>query len=127
MNSTHFLGRFVETPELKQTPNGTAVCSFTLAVKRPHTKDVTDFINFTAWRQTAEFITKYFSKGQMIAVSGYLTSRRFEDANGNKRTAFEVQIEEAEFCGSKPATDEAPNYNSTGQFEELSAEDELPF
>lgn len=127
MNSTNFSGRFVETPELKQTPNGTAVCSFTLAVKRPHTKDVTDFINFTAWRQTAEFITKYFSKGQMIAVSGYLTSRRFEDANGNKRTAFEVQIEEAEFCGSKPATDEAPNYNSTGQFEELSAEDELPF
>lgn len=127
MNSTHFLGRFVETPELKQTPNGTAVCSFTLAVRRPHTKDATDFINFTAWRQTAEFISKYFSKGQMIVVSGYLTSRRFEDANGNKRTAFEVQVEEAEFCGSKPATGEAPNYNSTGQFEELSAEDELPF
>lgn len=127
MNSTHFLGRFVETPELKQTPNGTAVCSFTLAVKRPHTKDVTDFINFVAWRQTAEFISKYFSKGQMIVVSGYLTSRRFEDANGNKRTAYEVQIEEAEFCERKPATDEAPNYNSTGQFEELSAEDELPY
>lgn len=101
MNHGSYVGRLTADPELKQTQNRISVCSFTLAIDRPGTRDKTDFINFVAWRQTAEFICKYFRKGQNIGVTGYLSSRQYEDKNGNRRTAFEVVADRAEFVESR--------------------------
>lgn len=130
MNSIQLIGRLTEQVELKQTQSGIPVCAFALAVKRPHSKDVTDFLNCVAWRHTAEFISKYFGKGQMIAITGCLTSRKYEDKDGNKRTAYEVVVDNAEFCGSKNPQNEneGTSYDQEEpQFEEISLDDELPF
>ena len=130
------MGRLTADPELKQTQNRISVCSFTLAIDRPGTRDKTDFINFVAWRQTAEFICKYFRKGKNIGVTGYLSSRQYEDKNGNRRTAFEVVADRAEFVESRQkaegwnSSQEPPAYQAqqTQQgFEEISGEDDLPF
>lgn len=127
------MGRLTADPELKQTQSGTNVTSFTLAIDRPGTRDKTDFINFVAWRQTAEFICKYFRKGHKIALTGYLTSRQYEDKNGNKRTSFEVVVDRAEFAESKKSSDgwnvsaELPAYQNPQGFEEIPDEDDLPF
>lgn len=130
MNLVAITGRLTAEPELKTTNSGISVSSFTVAVDRAFTKEKqTDFINCVAWRNTAEFITRYFSKGQMIAIKGSLHQRNFEDKNGNKRTAFDVVVESAEFCGSKQEKSE-PNINyadvNTSDFDELSDQD-LPF
>ena len=109
--------------ELKQTTTGLSVCSFSLAVPRPNVKDTTDFINCVAWRNTAEFISKYFKKGNLIAVAGVLTSRKYEDQKGNSRTVFEVVIDRAEFCESKK--DEA--VKPEAKQEEFSNDIDLPF
>lgn len=132
MNKITISGRITHHPEQKATNNGVAVCSFTLAVKRPHTKDTTDFINCTAWRQGAEFLAKYAKKGDLIGAVGTLTSRQYEDKEGNKRTAWEVQIDDVEILASKEkaagaeseaekAEDEKP------MFKEIEAEADLPF
>ena len=89
MNSFNGSGRIVNDLELMATQNGIPVCSFTLAIKRPKVKDTTDFIKFVAYRHTAEYISKYASKGAFIEVVGALTSRNWEDKNGTKRTSFE--------------------------------------
>lgn len=126
MNNINLTGRLTATVELKSTASGVSVCSFTLAVKRPHTKDTTDFINCVAWRNTAEFISAYFKKGNMIAVSGALTQRNYEDKNKNKRTAFEVLVDNAEFCGDKSVSDQTETQpNEPAQFEV--DEKDLPF
>ena len=133
MNKTAFTGRLTADPELKQTTNGVAVCSFTLAVKRPRVKDKTDFINFVAWRGNAEFLTRYFKKGDAVEVSGALTSRKYQDNNGNNRVAFEVECDDIAFALTNTKTEQAeqpasPAYSAAGeQYEELSADDELPF
>ena len=101
MNNCSFVGRFTADPELKTTQSNVPVCSFTLAVKRPRVKDTTDFINFVAWRNTAELIARYFSKGQMIAVSGVLTSDKYQDKDGNNRSKFEVVVDTVSFVESK--------------------------
>ena len=93
MNSCNFTGRLTADLELKKTSNDKSVCSFTLAVKRPRVKDTTDFINFVAWNQSAEYLAKYGAKGMLVEVSGTLTSRNYEDKNGNKRTAFEILVD----------------------------------
>lgn len=126
------MGRLTADPELKQTQGGISVCSFTLAIDRPKTRDKTDFINFVAWRHTAEFICEYFRKGQKIGLTGYLTSRQFEDKNGNKRTAYEVVVDHAEFVESKKSSDGwdvsvEPSYQNPQGFEEITDEDDLPF
>ena len=107
MNSVNMIGRLTSDVELKQTQNGVSVCSFTLAVDRPNAKETTDFINFVAWRQTAEFISRYFKKGNKIAISGVLTSRKFQDQNGKNHVAFEVVVDRAEFCESKQSQNTA--------------------
>lgn len=136
MNIISLTGRLTNDVELKSTPNGVSVCTFTIAVPRPRVKDTTDFIQCVAWRHTAEFIAGYFRKGKMIAINGVLTSRKYEDRNGNKRTAFEVIIENAEFCGDakaeqpqKPADapQNAPEDAETLALEELEKDDDLPF
>lgn len=133
MNQGAYIGRLTADPELKQTQNRISVCSFTLAIDRPGTRDKTDFINFVAWRQTAEFICKYFRKGQKIALTGYLTSRRYEDKNGNQRTAFEVVVDRAEFVERRAEEEQQPRnpggieYLNQQGFEEIPPEEDLPF
>jgi single-strand DNA-binding protein len=105
LNKAIIMGRITHDLEVRQTPSGTAVLQFTVAVDRNYSKDggekQTDFISCVAWRQTAEFIGRYFSKGRMIAVDGRLQSRTYEDKNGTKHYITELIIENANFTGEK--------------------------
>lgn len=101
MNNCQFVGRLTADPELRRTQEGTAVCSYSLAVKRPMTKDVTDFLDFVTWRQGAEYLTQYSHKGDIVAVSGALQARDWTDRNGNKRRAFEIATTSVELLSSK--------------------------
>lgn len=148
MNSICLMGRLTGDPELKTTQSGVSVTNFSVAVDRAfRSKDQerqTDFINCVAWRGTAEFITRYFRKGQRIAVQGSLQSRSYTANDGSKRTVYEVVVDNAFFCESKGGqTAGAPNYDSqipqvsearpafstanTGDFEEILTDEELPF
>ncbi len=113
INTVVLMGRLTEYPELKQTKSGLSVTSFSVAVDRGYAAKggdrQTDFIRCVAWRQTAEFICKYFSKGQMIALTGSVQTRSYTDKDGNNRTAVEVVAGQASFCGSKAESErEAP-------------------
>lgn len=101
LNHITIQGRLSKDPELRYTKNQTAVATFSVAVQRDYDRDKTDFIDVVAWRQAAEFIEKYFRKGQMIVVSGSLQMRDWEDKHGNKRTSAEVVAEHVYFCGDK--------------------------
>ena len=104
LNSVIIMGRLTADPELRTTPSGLSVTSFTVAVDRNYKSGderQTDFISVVAWRGTADFVTRFFKKGQMIAVQGSLQVRNYEDKNGNKRTAYEVVADNVSFCGSK--------------------------
>lgn len=98
MNTVTLMGRLTATPELKYTQNNTAVINFCVA---EGDKESTQFIDVVAWKSTAEFVSKWFSKGEMIALVGRLTTRTYEDKNGNKRKTTEVVAEHVYFCGSK--------------------------
>ena len=109
LNHITLMGRLTRDPELRYTQSGTPVASFSLAVDRDYgSRDggerQTDFINVVAWRQTAEFVTRYFRKSSMIAIQGSIQTRNYEDKNGNKRTAVEIVADRASFCGSKAET-----------------------
>lgn len=129
-------GRLTADAELKQTQSGVSVTSFSIAVNRKGTKDKTDFIDVIAWRQTAEFIYKYFKKGSSICIAGSIQKREWTDSNNQKRYATEVIADEAYFVDSKsdassndaPALDE-PVFNQpqTPKFEEVANDDDLPF
>lgn len=123
-------GRLTADVELKQTPSGLSVCTFSIAVNRKGKDAQTDFIDVVAWRQTAEFISRYFSKGSSICIVGSLQKREWTDKNGAKRYVTEVIADEALFVDSKAeaGTDFPLNYNSTTpKFEEISTDDDLPF
>lgn len=129
LNHIVLMGRLTRDPELRHTGSGISVASFTLAVDQDYKSQNgdrgVDFIPIVAWRNTAEFAEKYFEKGQMAIVSGRLTSRRYEDKNGNKRTAYEVAADHIYFAGSKQKseTDAAPQI-----FNDLPDDDgDLPF
>lgn len=137
MNVVCLLGRLTADPELKRTSSDIAVASFSVAVDRAYQKEgqdrQADFINVVAWRQTAEFICRYFRKGQRIALQGRLESRQYTDRDGNKRTAYEVVAEHVYFAESKKA-DETPaqpvaGFSTAGpnDFEEITSDDDLPF
>lgn len=133
MNSCNFTGRITNDLELKTTQSGIKVCSFTLAVKRPRVADTTDFINFTAFRQSAEYLVSYARKGTLIEVSGALTSRKWEDKNGNKRTSFEVNADNVSILESKKSNNTTDPLievsNKLGEFEDMGevGDDDLPF
>lgn len=138
MNTVILMGRLTADPELKRTANDTAVTSFSIAIDRPMAKEKTaDFINISAWRKTAEFITKYFRKGSMIAIHGSLQTRRYEDKEGNKRTVYEVVANNVEFCGGKNESggNSAPKQNATPHHtvdegidcNPVESDDDLPF
>jgi single-strand DNA-binding protein len=133
-------GRLTADPELKTTPNGVSVTTFSIAVSRRYRageETQADFINIVAWRQTAEFITKYFKKGSMIGIEGSIQTRRYTDKEGKNRTAFEVVANNAQFVESKrdsvtgaDADMPASYSNATGtEFTEIAsgADDDLPF
>ena len=132
INCINIMGRLTDTPELKTTNSGTNVTTFTVAVDRQYSKGEkqTDFINVVAWRGTAEFVSKWFSKGQMIAVQGSLQTRKYQDKDGHNRTAFEVVAEQVSFCGDKKAdhsNTEQPVQTSLDINEWDDEQDELPF
>ena len=158
LNVIAIMGRLVADPELRTTPQGTNVCSFRIAVDRRFTRQgeerKADFIAVTAWRQTAEFVSKYFQKGSMIAIEGSLQTRQYQDKNGNSRTTTEVLASQVSFCGGKAAEKPAvqsfdqqtashmreakaaqnapkpaPDYSqgSADDFAEISDVDDLPF
>lgn len=111
-NRIILVGRLVADPELRQTPTGLNVTSFTIAVDRAFgSRDgerQTDFIDLVAWRQTAEFICRYFSKGRVILVEGSLQTRTYTDKNDQKRKAWEVQVDNARFVTSKSEAEGTP-------------------
>lgn len=131
MNTITLLGRTTSTIELKQTPSGKSVASFSLAVKRPHVKDTTDFINIVCWDKQAELLSRYVRKGDQVCIRGYLTVRAWNDQQGNKRYTTEVVADEVSFVGKKEAensTSYIPDaYKGKTEYEEVGNADGLPF
>ncbi len=144
LNKAILMGRLTADPELRYTPSGNIpVTTFTLAVNRGFTKPgeqaQTDFIDVVCWRQRAEFVTKYFKKGQMMAVSGSIQTRTWKDKNDNNRKSVEVVADDVYFTESKRETgkggapagggfDPGPSFpGDAPDFEEMSGDDELPF
>ena len=109
MNIISITGRLTAEPELRRTQDGTAVCSYSLAVKRPRVKDTTDFINCVSWRQGGEYLAQYGHKGDIVAVNGSLQSRKWTDKNGNNRIEWEVVTEGVELVSSKKNTEASGN------------------
>lgn len=108
LNQVTLTGRLTADPELKTTPSGVAVTSFTIAVERRYSKDQqkqTDFIDIVAWRQTAQFICNYFRKGSAICIIGEIQTRSWSDAEGRNRRATEVKANEVQFCEPKKETE----------------------
>ena len=138
MNSICITGNLTRDIELKSSQSGLSVCTFTLAVKRPHTAETTDFIPCVAWRQSADFLAKYARKGNRVGVTGVLTSRMYEDRDGKKRTFYEVTASAVELLESRtkspnveqPARKTQPE-QVTGIFEQemgdMLSDDDLPF
>ena len=105
LNVVALMGRLVADPELKTTKSGNSVCTFRVAVDRSYAAQgeerQADFFTITAWRKTAEFVSKYFQKGSLIAIEGSLQTRQYQDKSGNNRTATEVLASRVSFAGSK--------------------------
>lgn len=129
-------GRLTDDVELKMTPSGVSVCTFSIAVNRKASKDVerkADFINCVAWKHDAVFISRYFKKGSCILIAGNIQNRSWLDGNGIKRYATEVVVDEAHFVESKSenagavAAGGVPYGADTTQFEEMTAEEDMPF
>ena len=149
LNKVILMGHMTADPELKQTTSGISVCSFSIGVNRRFSKadqgqQSVDFINIVAWRQQAEFVSRYFKKGSSIIVCGSIQTRNWTDNNGQKRYVTEVVADEVSFgapaasqnngeraqsTGYTPAAYGAPSFNSTGSadFEEIPGDESLPF
>ena len=151
LNVVAIMGRLVADPELRTTPAGLSVCRFRIACDRSYVQQgqerQADFIDIVAWRQRADFVSKYFQKGSMIAVEGSLQTRNYQDKNGNNRTAVEVVANNISFAGAKRQDGQsAPSYEqqtishvqqvkaqsgfaqgSADDFAVISDNDDLPF
>jgi single-strand DNA-binding protein len=113
MNNVIISGRLTADPELKTTPNGVSVCTFIVAVDRNSKDDIADFPIVVAWRQTAEFVAKYLSKGRKVIIRGEIRTRNYEDKDGNKRKATEIQADRVEFADSmKQQNDSQEGYDN---------------
>ena len=147
-NKVILVGNMTADPELKQTTSGTSVCSFSIAVNRRFTKaeqgqQTVDFINIVAWSQRAEFVSRYFKKGNPILICGQLQTRTWTDNQGQKRYATEVIADEVSFVSGPTGANGAPaaggsytpdayatpsfNSASSASFEEIPGDDSLPF
>lgn len=154
LNKVILMGRLTRDPEFKQTQSGTPVCRFSLAINRPFANKQTgeretDFVECDAWRSTAEFISRYFSKGNMILVEGQLRNNNYTDNNGTKHYSMRVLVDNVSFCESKGSGDnqqqaappiqqttapraaapahEALSIDDIGDFEEILSDGETPF
>ncbi|MEE0266260.1 MAG: single-stranded DNA-binding protein [Acutalibacteraceae bacterium] len=138
LNRVVLMGRLTAEPELKTTSSGVSVTSFNIAVDRNYCKQgedkQSDFISVVAWRNTAEFICKYFAKGQLIALEGSLQTRAYQDRGGNNRYVTEVVADNVFFTGDKreknntqPSPAPQPMAYEQNDFEELPDSDDLPF
>lgn len=133
LNKCVFMGRLTRDPELRQTGSGVDVANWTLAVDRDYKngdEKVCDFIDCVAWRNTAQFVSKYFTKGRMMVVSGSLQSRKWQDKDGNNRTGWEVQAENIYFGDSKRDGDSGGSGQFTpapSGFAPVEPEGDLPF
>ena len=120
MNKVILMGRLTRDVELRQTPNGVSVARFSIAVNRrfagKDAQQTADFINCVAWRQTGEFISRYFQKGSMIAVVGSLQSRSWDDKDGKRQYSTEVVVDEAYFTGSRAESGTQGNGGFDGGF-----------
>lgn len=157
INKVILMGRLVADPELRKTQSDISVCRFRIAVNRPYQKDkenTADFISCTAWRNTADFISRYFTKGKMIIVEGSLRNDNYTDANNVKHYSMDVQVDNVSFGESKnssdpnsfrvlddnaapapaparasslPAADETLSLGDMGDFEEILSDGDVPF
>ena len=138
LNSVCLMGRLTADPELKSTQSGVSVCSFRIAVDRTYQpkgqEKQTDFINIVTWRSTAEFVSRYFRKGQLVAVQGSIQTGQYTDRDGNKRTTFDVVADNVFFAEKKAEsgeTKQGAGYDHSpdiqGDFEEIMGNDEPPF
>lgn len=135
MNQVAIMGRLTADPELKTTPQNTHVVAFSVAVNRAYKKDAaqqtTDFFDCVAWRGTAEVISKYFRKGQQIAIEGKLQTRSYEDKNGSKRKAVEILAQNVFFCGDNKQHTKTEENGQTAFSEDFAPiaenEEDLPF
>lgn len=151
LNVVAIMGRLVADPELRTTPAGVNVCQFRIACDRNFARQgeqrQADFVDIVAWRQQADFVCRYFSKGSLIAINGRIQTRNYQDKNGNNRTAFAVVAENINFGGSKgtssakvddggeaaprseawPKADPPANYGGVDDFAVIDDNDDLPF
>ena len=140
LNVVAIMGRLAADPQMCQTQSGKSVASFRVAVDRgrkdANGQNQTDWLDVVAWDKTADFVSRYFSKGSMIAVTGRLQSRNYQDKNGNNRTAIEIVANQVSFCGEKkqeksfqPANENALNFAQGGNddFAPIEDADDLPF
>ena len=125
LNVVAIMGRLAADPQMRQTQAGKSVCSFRIACDRgrkdANGQNLTDWLDVVAWDKTADFVSRYFIKGSMIAVTGRLQSRNYQDKNGNNRTAIEIVANQVSFCGEKkqekpfqPANENALNFAQGG-------------
>lgn len=143
LNTVTLMGRLTANPELKTTQSGVSVTSFCIAVDRKYNpqgqEKKTDFIDIVAWRNTADFICKYFQKGSLIGIEGEIQTRTYTDQEGKNRKVTEILVNNASFCESKASTGNQGGSEATGNgvaaygmpsganFEELPSDDALPF
>lgn len=132
MNKVILIGRLTRDPEIKYTPNQIAVCGFSLAVDRNYKSEggnvQADFINCVAWRNTAEFVSKYFAKGNKMAAEGSMQTRSYEDKDGNTRYITEVVVDRVEFCESKKsASESAAQAGKYTGYVPIDDDDNVPF
>lgn len=146
LNVVVLTGRLTADPELRYTPNNVAVTSFSIAVNRSYARQgeerQTDFIDIVAWRSTAEFVCRYFKKGNLIAIEGAIQTRTYQDKDGNKRKAFEVVANNVHFVESKKDNNTMSNNDvkksisndnesyvsgTDDDFQEIQSDDDLPF
>ena len=141
LNKVILMGRFTRDPELRSTPQGISTCAFSIAVDRNFVRQgeerKADFINCVAWRQTAEFISKYFKKGNMVALEGSIQTRSWDDQDGKKRYATDVVVNQVYFAESKRDSqpsiggDDAFSTSDFGSLPEpispMGTDDDLPF
>lgn len=133
LNEVILCGRLTAAPELKTTPSGVAVCSFTLAVNRKYSKEgeqTADFISCVAWRERAEFVAKYFKKGSSLCIMGAIQTRNYTDKDSAKRYVTEVLVDDARFVdskndGSQTASGTYPEASS--EFVPVADDEDLPF
>lgn len=125
INSCVLMGRLTRDPEKRYTANNTPVTSFAIAVDRD--QEHTDFFNCTAWRKTADFVSTYFAKGDMIAVRGRIQNRDWTDKNGNARRSTEIVADEVSFCGSKKDKPDQKEAYERANLAEVEDDGQLPF